>query len=1105
MARVEAEFTRASQRSERNFLRANEKIAKDFERLKNQANMQLGGIKLPALGIGGALAGFVSTRELVNMTSAWTDLSGRVGLAIGDMEAAPQVMSRIADMARRTYSDLQLTAEGWLLNSTALADFGLTTNQSLDYVEALNNAMVVSGAKAQRAEAVQNALSKAMTDGALTGQNLTTVIQSGGRVAELLAAELGTTVGGLRALGRESKITGQVIDRALRGNLEKLREEAGAMAATIPDAFVLLKNALLVYVGGTDDAVGATARLAEALIFLADNIDLVVAAGGVMAGRVLGPAMLSMLMSVGRTARAAAVGIAGMGTAATATTGALAGLRAAMAIVGGPVGVVLAGLALLPRLTSGAASRTQALQAASSEAATALNAFATASERAKREQSGLSGEISRATDNMLTQARANMQQQLIAARTARQSSLDGLSSGIIFSGDIDRAINNLHAASQSGANFNRELWSIRTQLQGVSSGRTNIANLVREMDRLAGAGDEVTNLLAEVDQRLSQGGNARALDEAKSALIDMARAIGGFENELDALENAQGAEAQRAAFDRLRQSMATAAQAGAVLRRDLYQTLRKGLRDIADSERMIKALEAALDGNLELAQEIMAQGDIFAEVSSGARVAASRVRELAAAYSEYDASRRAGQEWANSRGGLEAGYVAARARGAGSQDEELVRAVVSVSERLGIAARDLLAVMSFETGGKLRPDVMGPTTKWGQHFGLIQFGEPQGRRYGVSPQSSITDQVEAAGRYLVDAGVRAGDSLANVYAAVLSGNARNVTASDLAAGGVVSNVTDAVNGRQFDGHIARAEALLGAYGGVVNEVEQRERDLVDAQKDAQRAAEDLAKERERQAKADLESRQELLEMAQRQIADAEFELTLVGKSAAEQARLRTEYMLTNEAKQRGIDLTEKMAGSEQTYGQQIAETARQAGELAEKQEEAAKAYQRVEDRARFYNQVQQDLKNGLLDSIIAGKSFADVLGKVAQMLARAALQAALFNEGPMSGGAGKGLVGGLIGSIFGGFRASGGPVSPGRAYIVGERGPEMIVPKTPGTVIPNHALGRGNNFTFAPTIHVGGNVTHSDIAAIRAEMNRERRNFAANVARAQQYNAERFG
>jgi hypothetical protein len=46
----------------------------------------------------------------------------------------------------------------------------------------------------------------------------------------------------------------------------------------------------------------------------------------------------------------------------------------------------------------------------------------------------------------------------------------------------------------------------------------------------------------------------------------------------------------------------------------------------------------------------------------------------------------------------------------------------------------------------------------------------------------------------------------------------------------------------------------------------------------------------------------------------------------------------------------------------------------------------------------------------------------------------------------------VLGSIFG-KRASGGPVSSGAPYLVGERGPELFVPSSAGQVIPNYAMG----------------------------------------------------
>ena len=46
---------------------------------------------------------------------------------------------------------------------------------------------------------------------------------------------------------------------------------------------------------------------------------------------------------------------------------------------------------------------------------------------------------------------------------------------------------------------------------------------------------------------------------------------------------------------------------------------------------------------------------------------------------------------------------------------------------------------------------------------------------------------------------------------------------------------------------------------------------------------------------------------------------------------------------------------------------------------------------------------------------------------------------------------------FGGARAAGGPVASGSTYMVGERGPELFVPRSSGTIVPNHALSGTTN------------------------------------------------
>lgn len=68
--------------------------------------------------------------------------------------------------------------------------------------------------------------------------------------------------------------------------------------------------------------------------------------------------------------------------------------------------------------------------------------------------------------------------------------------------------------------------------------------------------------------------------------------------------------------------------------------------------------------------------------------------------------------------------------------------------------------------------------------------------------------------------------------------------------------------------------------------------------------------------------------------------------------------------------------------------------------------------------------------------------------------------------------GGIAEHVFNPNRADGGPVDGGKIGLVGERGPELFVPRTAGTIIPNHALGSIGSTT---------NVTNNYINAIDAK------------------------
>lgn len=104
------------------------------------------------------------------------------------------------------------------------------------------------------------------------------------------------------------------------------------------------------------------------------------------------------------------------------------------------------------------------------------------------------------------------------------------------------------------------------------------------------------------------------------------------------------------------------------------------------------------------------------------------------------------------------------------------------------------------------------------------------------------------------------------------------------------------------------------------------------------------------------------------------------------------------------------------------------------------------------------IEQGLLRAVRTGKFGFEELKQVAsaalEEIAAGAMRSAIGGFGGGLGGVGGGLLSLGMAALGLPGRATGGPVTPGRAYMVGERGPEMFVPTASGSVVPNGGSGR---------------------------------------------------
>ena len=166
--------------------------------------------------------------------------------------------------------------------------------------------------------------------------------------------------------------------------------------------------------------------------------------------------------------------------------------------------------------------------------------------------------------------------------------------------------------------------------------------------------------------------------------------------------------------------------------------------------------------------------------------------------------------------------------------------------------------------------------------------------------------------------------------------------------------------------------------------------------------------------------------------------------------------------------------------------------------------QKVKDQVNISKELGDTLEQGLVENIKGaingtqtfGQAMSNVLNNLKNKLMDRALSNLFGGIGDAvfgDGGKNKGILGGVLGSIF---KANGGPVKAGGSYVVGERGPEIFTPRASGNITPNNAIGGSTNIEVnvdANNSEVSGNMAQGNelgqqiAIAIQSELIKQKR------------------
>lgn len=244
-----------------------------------------------ATALKASIAGVVASlgvREVVDVADAWTSVSNKMTNATKASESLLDVQTRVLDVANATRTSIEATGTLYGRLEAATRSYIKSGDELGGVITTINQAMQVSGATAAEAHAALVQLSQALGAGALRGEEFNSINEQGPRIMQALADSLGVTRGQLKQMAADGKLTTQVVIGALQQQAAAIDAEFGRMTATFGSKMTVANNAAEAYIGTNKRVQSAVAVTGDYIIELANNMDTLATAAGVVGGVILG-------------------------------------------------------------------------------------------------------------------------------------------------------------------------------------------------------------------------------------------------------------------------------------------------------------------------------------------------------------------------------------------------------------------------------------------------------------------------------------------------------------------------------------------------------------------------------------------------------------------------------------------------------------------------------------------------------------------------------------------------------------------------------------------------------------------------------------------------
>ena len=325
-----------------------------------------GALGLNTLALSAAFG--VAATKAVKYADAFTSINNKLKLATADSEQLAIVTDKLFESSNNTGSSIGASVELYAKLERSTRTLGISQDRLLNITDSINKSFIISGASTAEASGAIRQLGQALSSGVLRGEEFNSISEQAPIIMEAVSKATGKTVGQLKALAAEGKITSEVLIESLERYKKKIDGDYATAQKTFAQKLEASTNEVIRFVGESDNLNKGVDAVGDTLLSLASSLNtignilntVIIVAVGKYSGALLTAAASSVSLSLAQATTAKATMRVGASTTITtaamgkaiittkALAGATVGLRGAMAFLGGPAGVLITvGLALL--------------------------------------------------------------------------------------------------------------------------------------------------------------------------------------------------------------------------------------------------------------------------------------------------------------------------------------------------------------------------------------------------------------------------------------------------------------------------------------------------------------------------------------------------------------------------------------------------------------------------------------------------------------------------------------------------------------------------------------------------------------------------------------